>query len=323
MSEEAARKLLADEEFIGKIVEKVYDKLRNDELLKKSDQILKMISESVGRIERIEEENKRIWQEIQSTKEEIKRINERIERIEEENKRINERIERIEEENKRINERIERIEEENKRINERIERIEEENKRINERIERIEEENKRINERIERIEEENKRIWQEIQSTKEEIKRINERIERIEEENTKIWKEIQRMNISFSSFTSRAGHYIERTIMELYKEALSLHGIDPSAVRHVTIIDEKGVVSKGRKFEVDFYETDDAIYVFEVKNFADEGAVEQLEIREKVFQSLYQKPIRLFLIANTIEEEIKETAESMGITVIAGLVVSS
>ena len=211
MSEEAARKLLADEEFIGKIVEKVYDKLRNDELLKKSDQILKMISESVGRIERIEEENKR----------------------------------------------------------------------------------------------------------------INERIERIEEENTKIWKEIQRMNISFSSFTSRAGHYIERTIMELYKEALSLHGIDPSAVRHVTIIDEKGVVSKGRKFEVDFYETDDAIYVFEVKNFADEGAVEQLEIREKVFQSLYQKPIRLFLIANTIEEEIKETAESMGITVIAGLVVSS
>jgi len=295
MSEEAARKLLADEEFIGKIVEKVYDKLRNDELLKKSDQILKMISESVGRIERIEEENKRIWQEIQSTKEEIKRINERIERIEEENKRINERIERIEEENKRINERIERIEEENKRINE----------------------------RIERIEEENKRIWQEIQSTKEEIKRINERIERIEEENTKIWKEIQRMNISFSSFTSRAGHYIERTIMELYKEALSLHGIDPSAVRHVTIIDEKGVVSKGRKFEVDFYETDDAIYVFEVKNFADEGAVEQLEIREKVFQSLYQKPIRLFLIANTIEEEIKETAESMGITVIAGLVVSS
>jgi len=131
------------------------------------------------------------------------------------------------------------------------------------------------------------------------------------------------MNISFSSFTSRAGHYIERTIMELYKEALSLHGIDPSAVRHVTIIDEKGVVSKGRKFEVDFYETDDAIYVFEVKNFADEGAVEQLEIREKVFQSLYQKPIRLFLIANTIEEEIKETAESMGITVIAGLVVSS
>jgi len=281
MSEEAARKLLADEEFIGKIVEKVYDKLRNDELLKKSDQILKMISESVGRIERIEEENKRIWQEIQSTKEEIKRINERIERIEEENKRINERIERIEEENKRINE------------------------------------------RIERIEEENKRIWQEIQSTKEEIKRINERIERIEEENTKIWKEIQRMNISFSSFTSRAGHYIERTIMELYKEALSLHGIDPSAVRHVTIIDEKGVVSKGRKFEVDFYETDDAIYVFEVKNFADEGAVEQLEIREKVFQSLYQKPIRLFLIANTIEEEIKETAESMGITVIAGLVVSS
>jgi len=250
MSEEPARKLLADEEFIGKIVEKVYDKLRNDELLRRADEILKTIRESVGRIERIEEENKRIWQEIQSTKEEIKRINERIERIEEENKRI----------------------------------------------------------------------WQEIQSTKEEIKRINERIERIEEENTRIWKEIQRMNVSFSSFTSRAGHYIERTIMELYKEALSLHGIDPSAVKHATIVDEKGVVSKGRKYEVDFYETDDAIYVFEVKNFADEGAVEQLEIREKVFRSLYQKPVRLFLIANSIERQVKETAESVGITVIAGLV---
>ncbi|AWR96005.1 hypothetical protein DFR85_11500 [Acidianus brierleyi] len=153
------------------------------------------------------------------------------------------------------------------------------------------------------------------------MKETQESIRAIQEENRKIWESIERLNISFSSFTTRGGHYIERTIMEVYKEALKLHGIDPSNVTHTTIIDNIGIVQKGRKYEVDFYESNDAIYVFEIKNFGDEGAIEQLEIREKIFRSMYNKPVKLFLIANSIEKSVKEEAEKLGIKVIAGIIV--
>ena len=194
--------------------------------------------------------------------------------------------------------------------------------------EKIWKEIQETNKRIEGINEENKKIWQEIQAIKEENKKIwesiketQESIRAIQEENRKIWESIERLNISFSSFTTRGGHYIERTIMEVYKEALKLHGIDPSNVTHTTIIDNIGIVQKGRKYEVDFYESNDAIYVFEIKNFGDEGAIEQLEIREKIFRSMYNKPVKLFLIANSIEKSVKEEAEKLGIKVIAGIIV--
>ncbi len=167
--------------------------------------------------------------------------------------------------------------------------------------------------------------WKEIRDLKEENKKIWESIENInrtmKEEFERIWESIQRLEISISSFTSRAGHHIERAIMNLYKKALELHGIDSSKVIHGSIEDKYGVFAKGRTFEVDFYETNDYIYIFEIKNNADEGAVEQLEIREKLFSSLYNKPIKKFLVANSIEKNVKERAENLGITVIAGVIV--
>ncbi|AHC52177.1 hypothetical protein SUSAZ_09880 [Sulfolobus acidocaldarius SUSAZ] len=110
-------------------------------------------------------------------------------------------------------------------------------------------------------------------------------------------------------------------MMNLYKEALELHGIDSSKVTHGVIEDTEGVVHKGRKYEIDFYETNGVIYLFEIKNHADEGAIEQLEIREKILSSIYKKPIKKFLVANSIEKRIKRRAERIGITVIAGIVV--
>ncbi|AAY81450.1 flagellar protein FlgN [Sulfolobus acidocaldarius] len=181
-------------------------------------------------------------------------------------------------------------------------------------IKAIQEDNKKIWESIEKQREETKRIWESIQATQNEIKGIRE-------ENAKIWKAIERINISFSTFTSRSGHYIERTIMNLYKEALELHGIDSSKVTHGVIEDTEGIVHKGRKYEIDFYETNGVIYLFEIKNHADEGAIEQLEIREKILSSLHKKPIKKFLVANSIEKRIKRRAERRGITVIAGIVI--
>lgn len=177
-------------------------------------------------------------------------------------------------------------------------------------VKKIEELEKKMSELITN----SNRIWESIQATQNEIKGIRE-------ENAKIWKAIERINISFSTFTSRSGHYIERTIMNLYKEALELHGIDSSKVTHGVIEDTEGIVHKGRKYEIDFYETNGVIYLFEIKNHADEGAIEQLEIREKILSSLHKKPIKKFLVANSIEKRIKRRAERRGITVIAGIVI--
>ncbi len=115
-------------------------------------------------------------------------------------------------------------------------------------------------------------------------------------------------------------HSLKKTILESYKEELELYGIDISKVIHTTI-DDPGIIQKSIKYDVDFYETNDAIYVLVIKNIADEGAVEQLEIREKIFKLIYNKPIKLFLIANSIDKSDKEKAEKVGITVIAGIVV--
>ncbi|TRM86108.1 hypothetical protein DJ526_10225, partial [Sulfolobus sp. A20-N-G8] len=99
------------------------------------------------------------------------------------------------------------------------------------------------------------------------------------------------------------------------------HGINPNNVKHGSIVDTLGIIDKGRIFEVDFYETDDYVYVFEVKNFADEGALEQILIRKKLIPQLFNKPVKLFLIANYVEKKIKEELEKEGVTIITSIVV--
>jgi len=125
------------------------------------------------------------------------------------------------------------------------------------------------------------------------------------------------------TYTSRSGRDLEKTMLELYKEALELHGVDPNKVKHGYIVDEKGVTGhKGLEYEVDFYEvTDSEVYVFEVKTYGDKGAVEQLLDRKLLFESQGKKVTKMFLVCNVIEEEDKKYAEQQGITVIAGTVV--
>jgi chromosome segregation ATPase len=84
-------------------------------------------------------------------------------------------------------------------------------------------------------------------------------------------KDIYRLDTEIGSFTNRASKGLERSIMKIYKGALKLHGVDPSNVKHGKIKDTLGIVDKDKEYEVDFYETDDYVYVFEVKNYADEG----------------------------------------------------
>ncbi|TRM73648.1 hypothetical protein DJ523_06830, partial [Sulfolobus sp. E5] len=169
-------------------------------------------------------------------------------------------------------------------------------------------------EAIKSLQEAVKQQGEAIKSLQEAVKEQGEAIR----ENSKL---MSKLATEIGSFTSRAGKGLERTIMMVYKEALELHGINPNNVKHGSIVDTLGVIDKGRIFEVDFYETDDYVYVFEVKNFADEGALEQILIRKKLVPQLFNKPVKLFLIANYVERKIKEELEKEGVTIITSIVV--
>ena len=80
-------------------------------------------------------------------------------------------------------------------------------------------------------------------------------------------------------------------------------------------------MSKGRAYEVDFYETDDYVHVFEVKSFADEDTLDQIDIRRRLFSAKYpNKRTELFLITNFVLKGVKEELE--GVEAICSHVVS-
>jgi len=323
--EDIASRILSDPNVLERIAEKVYDRIKNEVIIKRlemMEETLRVLVEETKntnkRIEMQQEEIKKIWQSIEENTNAIRELRE-------ENKKI---WQSIEDHSKRIEENtnaIRELREENKKI---WQSIEENTNAIRE----LREENKKIWQSIEEntnaireLREENKKIWQSIEENTNAIRELQEQFnkmyERFERESKETRKEIERLRISFDSFTSRAGRYIERTIMEVFKEALVIHSIDPSKIEHGKIIDEVGIIKKGREYEVDFYETDGIIYIFEVKNFADEGALEQLEVRRKLFQAKYNKPVKAYLICNSIEKHVKEMMEKEGIIVITGHII--
>ncbi len=109
----------------------------------------------------------------------------------------------------------------------------------------------------------------------------------------------------------------------MYKTALKNHNITISKIRKAYITDTEGVILKDKRFETDMVEDNNFINLFEIKNFADAGAIEQLSIRKKILESKYKdgKKIRSFIVSNFITDEYLEVAKEEGITVISGNIV--
>jgi len=168
------------------------------------------------------------------------------------------------------------------------------------------------------------RIWEAIAKNSEDIKLLQQEVKLLHEDNKKIWEAIndlnttvRRLEVTVGSFTGRTGVYMERTMLELYREALRLHGIDISKVKSTKLVDEKGIIEKGRRYQIDMIEENGVTYVFEIKNYADDSALEQLALRRKILESVGRK-VKLFMVSNLIEEKTKIKAEKEGVTVITG-----
>ncbi|MEM0121259.1 MAG: DUF3782 domain-containing protein, partial [Thermoprotei archaeon] len=196
-----------------------------------------------------------------------------------------------------------------------IERNSEDIKALREEAAKIWQAIEKNSEEIRLLREDNQRIWQQINKNNDVLERLIGTVENL------TWT-VKRIDLTLGGFTGRAGVYMQRAMLELYKEALKLHGVDYSKVSRVVLVDDVGVVSKGRGYEVDIIEEDGVTYLFEIKNYADIGALEQIEIRRKILEAK-GKNLKIYLVANEVEERVKNEAEAQGVTVIAGHIVET
>ncbi|QPG48877.1 hypothetical protein HFC64_02000 [Saccharolobus solfataricus] len=161
-----------------------------------------------------------------------------------------------------------------------------------------------------------------IQSLQEAVKKQGEAIEALQKAVLRLGREVKKLSIELGSFTNRAGKGMEKAMLKLYRKSLELHSVDPKKVAHGKIVDDEGVIEKGKVFEVDFYETNEYVYVFEIKNFADKGTYDQIIVRKKLFSAKYKnKKIKIFVVANFVDEKVKKKLEEEGVEVIASHVI--
>ena len=228
-------------------------------------------------------------------------------------------IKKLEENSNSIREFLEVL----KKNTEAIASLQEAVNRHTEAIQSLQEAVKRQGEAIASLQEAVNRHTEAIQSLQEAVKRQGEAIASLQEavrEHSKVILKLmegqRKLSVEIGSFTSRAGKGLEKTILNIYKKALKLHHIDTTKIKHGSIVDELGLIEKGRSFEIDFYETNDYVYVFEVKNFADEAVVDQIIIRKKLLEAKYKKPVKAFVVANYVEKEVKQALEKEGAEII-------
>jgi len=193
---------------------------------------------------------------------------------------------------------------------------------LQEAVKSLQETVNRHTEAIVSLQETTKKQGEAIASLQEEVKKMGEAIVGLQKAVLRLSRQVVRLRVEVSSFTNRAGKGIEKTMLRLYRKSLELHGVDPKKVVHAMITDEEGVIEKGKTFEVDFYETNDHVYVFEIKNFADKGTYDQIIVRKKLFSSKYKdKKIEIFVVANYVDKKVKRRLEEEGVEIIASHVV--
>jgi DNA repair exonuclease SbcCD ATPase subunit len=237
-------------------------------------------SEILKRLDRHEEEMKRIWESIEKLRQDfLIFIKEQERRWEENNRRWEENNKRWEENIKRWEENVKRWEENNKRWEENNRRWEESNKRWEENWRRWEENVRRW--------EENSRRWEEAYK----------RFEAIE-------RRLSRVELSLGALTEVT---LTRYVWEDLKEEIRFKGEEVITRLRSVIVDG---------FEVDMIvETNKNVYVVEVKVKPTIDDLRDLMKKVEVVRRRYGKQVIPILAGTLIGEDIKVLAKSEGVEV--------
>ncbi|AET33445.1 PD-(D/E)XK nuclease family protein [Pyrobaculum ferrireducens] len=150
-------------------------------------------------------------------------------------------------------------------------------------------------------------------------KRIEELAKRVEE----LSKTVAELKVAMGSLGRRWGRDLERTVLEIYRDALEKRGIEPGRVEKFVYTDVDGRYLKpGARIEVDVYIHDGGIYLLEVKSHAELEDVEWFAQKaEAVEKILGRKAHRLIIVAVNIDKEALERATQLGIDAVYGAVI--
>jgi tetratricopeptide (TPR) repeat protein len=322
MSGRIADEILNNPQLLSALAEKIYEKLKDEIVIKKleeNSEIIKALQEEIRKhsevIASLQQTVNRHTEAIVSLQQAVKSLQETVDRHTEAIKSLQEAV-------KKQGEAIASLQETVNRHTLAIEGLQEAVKKQGEAIASLQETVNRHTLAIEGLQEAVKKQGEAIASLQQTVKKHGEAIEALQRAVLRLGREVKKLSVEVGSFTNRAGKGMEKAMLKLYKKALELHGVDPRRVVHGFITDDEGVIEKGKVFEVDFYETNDYVYVFEIKNLADKGAYDQIIIRKKLFSTKYKnKKIKIFLVANFVDKNVKKKLEEEGVEIIASHVI--
>ncbi len=228
-------------------------------------------------------------------------------------KEILDRITKLEERQQRLEERFARLEERQQRLEERQQKLEEKFAHLEERFARLEERQQRLEERMLKVEEEIKKLW-------EAHLKLEERVEELARGLGELGRSVEGLKRSVGALGRRLGMRFESLIREIYRDLLEEHGIKPLHVQKLQYVDVDGrYIARGAVIEVDVYIHDDEVWLLEVKAYAEPDDVvwfyEKTRIAEQV---LGRRASRRILLAIEANKAAKETAEKLGVELLAG-----
>ncbi|QXJ31966.1 hypothetical protein [Saccharolobus shibatae] len=315
MSEKIIDEILNNPQLLSVLAEKIYGKLKDEIVIKK-------LEENSESIKALQEEIKKHTEAIQALQQTTQSLQETVASLQEEVKKQGEAIASLQESVRKQGEIIQSLQETVDKHTEAIQALQQTTQSLQETVDKHTEAIKELQEAVKKHTEAIQSLQETVASLQEEVKKQGEAIEALQRAVLRLGREVKKLSIELGGFTNRAGRGLERVMLKLYRKALELHGVDAKRVVHGKVVDDEGVIEKGKVFEVDFYETNEYVYVFEIKNFADKGTYDQVIVRKKLFSARYKdKKIKVFVVANFVDEKVKKKLEEEGVEIIASHVI--
>jgi hypothetical protein len=136
-------------------------------------------------------------------------------------------------------------------------------------------------------------------------------------------KAVGELKVAMGSLGRRWGVDLERTVLEIYRDALESRGIEPGKVEKFIYTDVDGkYYRQGARLEIDVYIHDDKVYLIEVKSHAELDDVEWLFDKAAIVGKILGRKIeRIILVAVNVDKEAFERANQLGIDVIYGSII--
>ncbi|AEA12818.1 hypothetical protein TUZN_1342 [Thermoproteus uzoniensis 768-20] len=200
----------------------------------------------------------------------------------------------------------------NKRLEAHEKLLEEHNRRLEELTKAVAELGKRLEELGKRVEEQGRILAEHSRVLAEHGRRLDE-----------LTKAVAELKVAMGSLGRRWGRDLERTVLEIYRDALEKRGVEPGRVEKFVYTDVDGrYLRPGARIEVDVYIRDGRTYLLGVKSHAEledvEWFAEKAQAAEKI---LGRRADRLIIVAVNIDKEALERASQLGIDAVYGAVI--